>query len=213
MFGPERQLGNMLKLLFTALFVATTSGNRVQRCETTYQKSIKVKSLELRPSNFDAGDQVSLHIKLDNHNNTISSGFVHYTIVHGEDEYEPQVDDLCSSTGSIKCPIDKGINDLELKFKMPMYLEPITLFVELLDYNGQSFVCGRIRVKISIWDWLTSWVTPRPSQPIMDVRRSLRGYDMNVTESDSIQNSRIGPTAGMRPSSSSSSILINGTYN
>ncbi len=194
----------MLRLLITALIIATTNGSRVQRCQTKYQKTIKVESLELRPSSFDAGDQVSLHIKLDNQNNTISSGFIHYTIVHGEDEYEPQVDDLCVGS-SIKCPIDKGSNDFELKFKMPLYLEPITLFVELLDYSGQSFVCGRIRAKISIWDWLTSWVTPRPSQPIMDVRRSLRGYDMNVTEVAETVNpnytkSDTGPTAGMRPS-------------
>ncbi len=202
----------MLKLLYLALTVALANSRRIQRCQTFYQKTIKVESLELRPSSFDAGEQVSLYIKLNNHNNTISSGFIHYTIIHGDEEYEPQVDDLCSSNGSIKCPIDKGINDFELKFKMPMYLEPITLFVELLDYNGQSFVCGQIRVKLSVWDWITSWVTPRPSQPIVDVRRSLRGYDINVTEPDSIQSTGIGPTAGMRPSSSSS-ILTNNTYN
>ncbi len=203
MFDPEGQLGNMLRLLYLALTVVLANGGRVQRCQTFYQKTIKVESLELRPSNFDAGDQVSLYIKLNNNNNTISSGFIHYTIVHGEDEYEPQVDDLCAGS-SIKCPIDKGPNDLILNFKMPLYLEPITLFVELLDYSGQSFVCGRIRAKLSVWDWLTSWVTPRPSQPIKDVHRSLRGYDVNVTvtESASIQNTLIGPTAGMRPSSS-----------
>ena len=186
----------MLKSLFIALIVGYSVAGKVQRCQTDYQKTIKVESLELRPSRFDAGDQVSLHIKLDNQNNTISSGFIHYTIVHGDDEYEPQVDDLCSS---VKCPLNKGHNNLELKFKMPLYLEPITLFIELKDYSGKSFMCGRIRAKISIWDWVTSWVTPRPKQPIIDVNRSLRGYE---TSPELIFEYNISSkaTAGMRPS-------------
>ena len=190
----------MLKQLFIVLIVATSHAGRVQRWQTDYQKTISVQELTLRPTTFDAGDHVTLYATFDNRNNTINSGFIHYTIVHGDDEYEPQVDDLCNS---VKCPLNKGKNEIELKFKMPLYLEPIKLYVELMDYSGKTFICGRINAKLSIWDWITSWVNPRPEKPIMDVYRSLRGTAINTTE-DELTLQTVGPTAGMRPSSSSS---------
>ncbi len=207
----------MLKLFLAFLIVTTSSAGRVHRCQTDYYKTIHVQELSIRPSSFDAGDYVTLYAKFDNQNNTITSGFIHYTIVHDGEEYEPQVDDLCSSikcqySDSLKglqcndCPINKGRNELELKFKIPLYLEPITLYVELMDYSGHSFICGKINAKLSIWDWISSWVTPKPDQPIMDVRRSLRGIVLtNTTDNETIQT--MGPTAGMRPSSSS--IIVN----
>jgi hypothetical protein len=167
-----------------------------------------VKSINIIPSNINAGDNVELSIQIDNRNNTITSGFIHYTIEHDGDEYEPQVDDLCSF---VKCPIDKGLKELSLKFKMPFYLEQIHLYVELMDYNNRSFVCGRINAKLDLWSWIKSWFVPRPNQPIVDVRRSLRGYEKNIdivnqsiVEQETDHLTKGKATAGMRPSISSS---------
>ncbi len=167
----------MMQFLLSLLLISAVIGGRVQQCMTTYHGTIRVKSINVIPANFNAGDYVELSIKLDNQNNTLNSGFIHYTILHDGEEYEPQVDDLCSI---IKCPIEKGLNDISFKFKMPQYLEPIQLFIELVDYNGYSFTCGRIKVEWSLWNWIVSWVLPRPNEPIVDVRRSLRGYDTIV---------------------------------
>ena len=181
----------------------TTNAGRIHQC-TTYYQTIFTNNIDMSSSTMYPEEDVQLSFTVYNKNNTINAGFVHYTIVVNDEEYMPQVDDLCSS---IKCPLIVGKNDLRLKFKMPKYLKQISLYVELMDYTSKTFTCIRIKTPISFWAWLTGLVSSTPIEPISNVRKMLRGSsdyeepDHNVSHS-SIQplNEVIKPTVGMRPS-------------
>ncbi len=171
---------------------------------TTYYKSISITDIKLIQPSFGPNDDVEIQFAVYNKNNTITAGFIHYTIMIDDEEYAPQVDDLCSS---MNCPINMGKNDVTLKFKMPTYLKPIYLYVELTDYGGNTFGCFRIKTPQSFWSWFINLVTPSPVEPIQNVRKMLRGTrdyiepEYNITFTN--QTVTLGPTVGMRPSPSS----------
>lgn len=193
-------------LLYLALIVSAVAG-RINQCTTVYYKTITTSQIAVIPSSMSPEQDIQLSFTIKNKNNTINAGFIHYTIIVDDEEYMPQVDDLCSS---IKCPLQVGNNDIVLKFKMPNYLKPIAIYVELMDYAANTFTCFKIKTPNSFWSWLKSIVSSTPIEPIANVRKMLRGtpdyeeLEHNVIHS-SIQplNEEIKPTVGMRPSVSS----------
>lgn len=153
----------------------------LNKCMTDYGTNGFILSHAYLSSNtFSPGKDLTLHFKLFNKNTTINAGFVHYTINVDGEEYVPQVDDLCSS---ISCPINIGQNDIILPFKMPEYIEPIKLYIEFTDYTGNSFVCFGIKVSTDFWSWLKGIFTFRKREPIIDVKRMLRGTPEEFIES------------------------------
>jgi len=189
-------------MLYLLLLLPTLiNAGRIQQCMTTYFETIYMKHAEIIPSDFGPSDNVELYFTLHNVNNTINAGFIHYTIVDNGEEYVPQVDDLCTF---INCPINLGTNDRVLKFTMPNYLRPIVLYIELMDYTGKTFGCIRLKTYQTFWSWLTALVTATPKEPVANVRKMLRGReDVVQLEFNVTHENTIGPTAGMRPSSSS----------
>ncbi len=182
-----------------------TLAKAVNQCMTTYYASMITNDIKLIQPSCGPGEQVEIKFNIYNKNNTITAGFIHYTIMVDDEEYAPQVDDLCSS---INCPINMGKNEVALKFNMPSYLKPIHLYVELMDYGGRTFSCFRIRTPQSFWSWLVNLVSPSPVEPVQNVRKMLRGT-IDYTESEynitfTNQTVTFGPTAGMRPRSSAS---------